>query len=31
MADTTPITTLDDFEEEFRRGGGETLPGGASA
>ncbi len=31
MPDTSPITTLDEFEEEFRRGGGAALPGGPSA
>ena len=30
MADTSPITTIDEFEEEYRKGAGVILPGRAS-
>ena len=30
MADTSPITTIDEFEEEYRNGAGVILPGRAS-
>ena len=31
MADTTPIETIDEFEEEYRKGAGQALPGATSS
>jgi acyl dehydratase len=30
VADTTPIETIDEFEEEYRKGAGQALPGSSS-
>ena len=31
MADTTPIETIDEFEEEYRKGAGQELPGATAS
>ena len=31
MAETTPIETIDEFEEEYRKGAGQALPGATAS